>query len=101
MQIPLPRKAFKSIVLLALLSVITLGQSRSVNTLPPYQLAEMRIVPYSQRTNTFLAEVKNDKGAEFWNELNLSLFVTIQVSGQAGSYSSNRQVEFTAYEGGS
>jgi hypothetical protein len=57
----------------------------------------MKVVPYSQRTNTFLKEVSDDE--EFWNELNLSLFVTVQISGKAGSYSSDRQVEVTAYEG--
>ncbi len=75
----------------------TYSQRGAESKLPPYSLSEMKVVPYSQRTNTFLKEVSDDE--EFWNELNLSLFVTVQISGKAGSYSSDRQVEVTAYEG--
>lgn len=60
----------------------------------------MNIAPYKQSAGSFLPEIKNDR--EYWslNELDLSLFVTIEVSGLKGSYSPKRKVEITAYRGG-
>src|SRR3712207_6334749 len=100
MRISSPTKAVRNLTLAAFLSASTFGQTSTGSGLPPYQLTEMKVVPYSQRTNTFLEEVKDGKGTGFWNELNLSLLVTIQVSGRAGSYSPDRRVEITAHEGG-
>jgi len=90
----------RNLVLIVFLSVACSGQSRPIEELPSYRLGEIKIVPYSQRTNTFLEEIRDDRKSEFWNELNLSLFVSVEVSGKAGSYSSDRRVEVTAYEGG-
>lgn len=81
-----------------LLGSVACGQRGPAPALPPYKLSEMKVVPYSHRTNTLLAEIPENRTGELWNELNLSLFVTVQVSGKAGSYSSNRSVEVTAYE---
>src|SRR5260370_37139083 len=58
----------------------------------------MKVVALRQRTSLFLGEIKKDSDLSAWNELNLSLFVTIQVTGPAGSYSSKRKVEITACE---
>ena len=60
----------------------------------------MNIVPYKHSAGSFLPEIKNDR--EYWglNELDLSLFVTIEVSGRKGSYSPKRKVEITVYKGG-
>lgn len=65
-----------------------------------YKLTAMNIVPYKQSAGSFLPEIKNDR--EYWslNELDLSLFVTIEVTGSKGSYSPKRKVEITAYKDG-
>ena len=91
-------KALNCAFLLVLISALVHGQT-ILRDPPPYQLTEMKIVPFSQRTNSFLAEIKNDAAFSGWNDLNLSLFVTIEVSGKAGSYGSRRNVEVVAYEG--
>ena len=97
---PLARhaKALASIVVLIFISPLLRAQTRLPEP-PPYQLTEMKVVPFSQRTSLFLAEIKKDADFSGWNDLNLSLFVTIEVSGKAGSYSSRRNVEVVAYEG--
>lgn len=92
--------SLKLLAVLFLVSTIIQGQVRSGKDLPSYKVAEMKVVPFSQRTSLFLAEIKKDNDFYAWNELNLSLFVTIRVSGRAGSYSSQRKVEITAYEDG-
>src|SRR3954468_8092911 len=88
-----------SVLLLTVFTNAVPGQ-RTGQEPPPYQLTAMKVVPFSQRTNLFLDEIKNDNDFFAWNQLNLSLFVTIEVAGRAGSYNSQRKVEITAYEDG-
>ena len=64
---------------------------------PPYQLTEIKVVPFSQTTNSFRAAIKKDFSG--WNSLNISLLVTVEVSGNGGTYASHRNVEIVAYEG--
>lgn len=99
MKILNPIWLLAAFILLTLVPLRVYGQSQSPANLPPYRLSAIRILPYNQTTNSFLAEVKKDKDADFFNELDLSLFVTVEVSGQPGSISSNRRVEIIAYEG--
>lgn len=89
--------------LTTLLSIIVLSFSVCAQAVPEptaYKLTTMNIVPYKQSAGSFLPEIKNDR--EYWslNELDLSLFVTIEVTGRKGSYSPKRKVEITAYKGG-
>ena len=93
------QKQLGALVLLISISSLLPAQTRLPEP-PPYQLTAMKVVPFSQRTSLFLAEIKKDSDFSGWNDLNLSLFVTIQVTGRAGSYSSKRKVEITAYENG-
>lgn len=90
-------KIFVSVGFLALISSLLYAQI-TLPEPPSYQLTAMKVVPFSQRTNLFLDEIKKDRDFSAWNELNLSLFVTVQVTGRAGSYSSKRKVEITAYD---
>ena len=97
MPLPTREKTFGSVIFLVLISSLLHAQT-TLPEPPPYQLTAMKVVPFSQRTSLFLAEIKKDSDFSAWNELNLSLFVTIQVTGRAGSYSSKRKVEITAYD---
>jgi len=92
-------RLFVAIALLSLISLSANGQSQSDANLPPYKLSAMKVVPYSQTSNSFLDEIKTDKDADFWNDLDLSLFATIEVTGKPGSYTPNRKVEIVAYAG--
>jgi len=89
---------FSTFLLLSLLSLPVYGQAGSEAT-PPYKFTEIKIKPYNQTSNSFLGDIKNDQDNDFWNDLDLSLFVTIEISGKPGSYSSSRKVEVIAYEG--
>src|SRR4026208_2160945 len=82
---------------LSLLALPVYGQAGGEVT-PPYKLTEIKIRPYDQSTNSLRDDIRNDKD-DLWNELDLSLLVTIAISGKAGSYSSGRKVEVIAYEG--
>jgi hypothetical protein len=86
-----------TLLLLSILFLPVYGQSGSEAT-PPYKLSEIKIRSYDQTTDSLRDDVRNDKD-DLWNELDLSLLVTVEISGKAGSYSSNRKVEVIAYEG--
>jgi hypothetical protein len=99
MKILSSAKLLSSIILLFAVGVISDGQTKARDDVPPYELTAMKVAPYNQRTNSFLAEVSPGDKTGFWNALNLSLLVSIEVSGKRGSYISRRQVEVTAFEG--
>ena len=84
-------------LLLSVLALTVYGQAGAEVT-PPYKLSEIKIRPYDQSTDTLRDDIRNDKD-DLWNELDLSLLVTVEISGKAGSYSSGRKVEIIAYEG--
>lgn len=93
----LRQKTCCAFLLLSLLSLPVYGQSGSEVT-PPYKLTEIKIRPYDQTTDSLRNDIRNDKD-DLWNELDLSVLMTIEISGKAGSYSSGRKVEIIAYEG--
>ena len=93
--------AKKILITLLFITVVSLSVRGQTQLEPAaYKLTAMKIVPYKQSAGSFLPEIKNDR--EYWslNELDLSLFVTIEVTGSKGSYSPKRKVEITAYKGG-
>ena len=66
---------------------------------PSYKIARLKIQTFNPVFDIFSEDISDKKDNEFWNAINLSLFVTVEVSGKAGSYVSERRVEVTAYEG--
>lgn len=84
---------------LVVLSQLVNGQVKQSKKVSPYSLSNLEVTLYSQRQNKFLSKIENDGKDFFWNELNLSLFIAVEVSGEKGTYTSNRKVEVTAFEG--
>lgn len=96
MKMPTAKKTLTTLLLMIVVASCARGQTEP----SAYKLTAMNIVPYKHSAGSFLPEIKNDR--EYWglNELDLSLFVTIEVSGRKGSYSPKRKVEITAYRAG-
>lgn len=91
----------RTLVNVLLITVVSLSVQAQTQPEPAaYKLTAMNIVPYKQSAGSFLPEIKNDR--EYWglNQLDLSLFATVEVSGRKGSYSPKRKVEITTYKGG-
>src|SRR5262245_39519764 len=84
-NMPTAKKTLTSLLVIIVGSISVCAQA--VPEPAAYKLTAMNIVPYKQSTGSFLPEIKNDR--EYWslNELDLSLFVTIEVTGSKGSYS--------------
>lgn len=66
---------------------------------PDYKISAIKIVPYEQNTGQFEDEITAGSDTNFFNELGKGLFVTVEVSGKAGSYEAKRNVEITVMEG--
>lgn len=67
---------------------------------PDYKITNLKIVPFDSQTGEFQAPfAKNDERA-FFNDLAISLFVTVEISGEAGSFEDGRMISVTVTEGG-
>ncbi|HUQ33955.1 MAG TPA: hypothetical protein VM095_17675 [Pyrinomonadaceae bacterium] len=95
-----PVKCLTMLVLLALCCGAVDAQRRraaAASSGPPARLTAMRIIPYNEMSDTFADEV-TDQHNGFFNELDVSFLVKIEVTGKAGEYS-DRNVEITIRQG--
>lgn len=99
----MPRHRLEKTVACALLLLISsavLSSQPAIRVEPaPYRLNQIKLAPFSRTSGSFSPEIKKDSDFSAWNQLELSLLVTVEVSGKPGVYSSNRKVEVTAFEG--
>ncbi|MEP6944662.1 MAG: hypothetical protein ABJA02_02010 [Acidobacteriota bacterium] len=65
----------------------------------PYKITNIKIVPFNEQTGAFEDEITDKSERAFYNELSTSLFVTFQVSGEAGSFEAGRNIVITVTEG--
>lgn len=97
MNISIARRWFTILMLLAICGTIAYGQRRRMPASSPSRLTGMKIIPYSATTDSF-AEDAADSGQAFFNELDVSFLVKVEVSGKAGEFA-DRNVQITAREG--
>lgn len=100
MKISSPMKWLTALVLLALCGGAVDAQRRraaAASSGPPARLTAMRIIPYNEMSDTFADEVTDQQNG-FFNELDVSFLVKIEVTGKAGEYS-DRNVEITIRQG--
>ena len=64
-----------------------------------YKISNVKILPFDAQKGEFQAEFKQGDERSFFNELAISLFVTIEISGEAGSFEEGRIIEVTVMEG--
>lgn len=95
-------KLFRSISIVLVIAVFGI---LSANAQPPkkdpdYKITNIKIVPFNEQTGAFENEIalKGDDRS-FFNDLNISLFVTVEIGGKAGSFSPGRKIEITILEG--
>jgi hypothetical protein len=66
---------------------------------PAYKLSAINITPFDEASGKFQDVVTTTDSRSFFNDLSISLFVTIEISGQAGSFETGRKVQVTVMEG--
>ena len=66
---------------------------------PAYKITNIKIVPFDSQTGNFEEELTTNSTRSFFNDLAISLFVTVEISGEAGSFESGRMVSVSVLEG--
>jgi hypothetical protein len=66
---------------------------------PAYKISKIKIVPFDEQKGAFQPEYTANDERSFFNDLSISLFVTVEISGQAGSFETGRKIEVTVMEG--
>ncbi len=66
---------------------------------PDYKLSKIKIVPFDETEGKFLDEILPDSERSFFNDLSISLFVTFEISGEAGSFEAGRNINISVTEG--
>ena len=66
---------------------------------PDYKITSIKIVPFDGQTGEFQAPIKAKDDRSFFNDLAIALLVTVEISGQAGSFEVGRNIQITAMEG--
>ena len=98
-------KSIQSLLIVLMFTLLSGGAAAvSVNAqapkpAPTYKIANVKIVPFDGQTGKFQDEIKPNEERSFFNEISLSMFVTVEVSGQAGTFEAGRMVEITVLEG--
>ena len=67
------------------------GFAQKVKPVPPYKITDIKAVPFDEITGKFRDPV--DPEQWFGNDLSMSLFVTIELTGPAGEFVPNRKVQ--------
>lgn len=65
----------------------------------PYKISAIKIVPFNQQTGKFEAAIMPTDERSFFNEISLGLFVSVEVTGETGTFEAGRIVEIVVMEG--
>ena len=76
-------------------SALAQGQKKA----PDYSIAAIKIVPFNEQTGLFETEYTTKSDRQFFNDLSISLFVTVEIAGEVGSFEVGRKVQITVMEG--
>lgn len=85
-----------AIAILAVASFDSFAQTKAV---APYSITAIRVMPYEASQGKFLDELKPDEFGGYFNDLDKSLLVMIEVTGPAGEYVAARRVSVRVTEG--
>jgi hypothetical protein len=96
MMIKKPTVFVLAAVLLSCLEITAFAQKPKAA--PPYTISNINIVPFEEQTGKFGSPYEAQP-SEMLNALSTSLFVTIEISGQEGSFQAGRKVQITVTEG--
>ena len=66
---------------------------------PAYKLSAVNITPFNEASGKFEDVITPADTRSFFNDLSTSLFVTVEIQGEAGSYENGRKVQVTVMEG--
>lgn len=92
------QKLIKLIGFAALLLSISAIAAYAQKT-PAYKITDIIIKPYDEQTGQFQSEITANDTRSFFNDIQISMLVAVEVSGTAGSFEVGRKLEVTVMEG--
>lgn len=66
---------------------------------PDYKISSIKITPFDSATGEFQPEFKANDDRSFFNDLGISLFTVVEISGKEGSFEAGRKIQITVTEG--
>jgi hypothetical protein len=95
------RNLFRGVSILA--AVIAVGTIAAFAQPPKkaadYRIAAINITPFDEANGKFEDVLTVNSDRSFFNDLSTSLFVTIEIAGEAGSFETGRKAVITVTEG--
>lgn len=88
---------FTAIALLFLSAAITVVNAQKPAA--PYKITAVKMTPFDQASGKFQDEITPNDERSFFNEISLAMLVTVEVSGETGTFEAGRKVEVTVMEG--
>lgn len=92
-------KIFNKILILALTTLFAGAIFANAQKTPDYKITNLKILPFDSQTGEFQPEIKTGGERSFFNDLAISLFLVVEISGKAGSFETGRNIEITVLEG--
>lgn len=75
----------------------TFAQNRTKAT--DYKISGMTLTPFDEASGKFEEPLSESGGRSFFNDLSTSLFVSVNIAGQTGTFEPGRMVTVTVMEG--
>lgn len=66
---------------------------------PDYKIIKINLLPFEVKTGKFEDGISDKDERTFFNEISKRYFVTVEVSGESGSFEMGRKLEITVTEG--
>jgi hypothetical protein len=90
-----------SVLYAILIAVMLLGLAAAALAQqdPDYRITAINVTPFEGQTGKFQAELKDVDERFFWNDLDISLLVVVEISGKPDGYSPTRKIVVTVTEG--
>lgn len=94
--------SFRALWLVAALlgvGVVTAAAQNPPKKAPAYKITNIKMVPFNEASGKFEDEISDADPRAFFNDLSISLFVTFEISGEAGSFEDGRKIFISVTEG--
>lgn len=94
-------KSIRVIIIMSLVSIAfgVTALAQKPKPAPAYKITAIKIVPFNEASGKFEDEIIKGSERSFFNDLSISLFVTFEVSGEAGSFETGRKIVIKVTEG--
>jgi hypothetical protein len=93
------QKTFRTLLTLSFVFTLTAVAVVAQKKAPDYKIAAINITPFNEATGKFEDVLTTTDTRSFFNDLSMSLFVTVEIAGEAGSFEAGRKVVISVTEG--